>query len=245
MAVYRARSCPNCRFYIGYSIANPFDGAPEAPVESFCLNCNYHLPVRAVIGGVQNNLRPLEHPSTLRADTAAGQSRGTTARRPNYPRDLRAIGQELERRGFKTFNLKCSADGYFVWSTETLQSGDHTDGDGSPNGQDIVRDTATKMLLDRIVGFQFTTVQIERLEQRGLGNRRRAMGLTERGRLSQLLRTVGEQVYTKGQRLLAIAWRERQISVVTQNAAGRCTMDVLRSDNLYDLWVRMYLKRSQ
>jgi hypothetical protein len=70
------------------------------------------------------------------------------------------------------------------------------------------------------------------------------MGLSERSRLSQLLRTVGEQVYTSGQRMLAIAWRQRQISIVVQNAAGRCTMDVLRSDNLYDLWVRMYLKRS-
>jgi hypothetical protein len=244
MAVYRARSCPSCRFYVGYSIANPFDGA-EAPVESFCLNCNYHLPVRAVVRRAPGiDTRPRDNRSLLRADTV-GPSPGAGTRRPNYPRDLRAIGQELERRGFNTFNLKCSTDGYFVWSTETLLPGTRSAGGTSTGAeQDIADDTATKMLLDRIVGFQFTSAQIERLERRGLGNRRRAIGPSERSRLSQLLRTVGEQVYCRGERLLAIAWREQQISVVTRNTSSRCTMDVLRSDNLYDLWVQMYLKRS-
>jgi hypothetical protein len=79
----------------------------------------------------------------------------------NYPRDLRAIGQELEKRRFTTFNLKCSGNAYFVWSTESIAPsslGDLPSTEGESAAQFCsgnVADPAMKMLLDRIVGFQF------------------------------------------------------------------------------------------
>jgi hypothetical protein len=262
MLMYRARPCPRCQYYVGYSVAKRFDGTTAAAVESFCLNCNYHLPVRAVIRGMKNGVgrRKSNKPTGAlrRANDFHGSARLAAAAKPgseapgreaNYPRDLRAIGQELEKRGFKAFNLKCSADAYFVWSAETIASSGTSDPastasrSGAPPNYGNPSDPATKMLLDRIVGFHFTAAQIEGLESKGRQNRRHGSGTSERTRLSHLLRTVGEQVYRRKQRLLAIAWRDRQISVVTETAAGPC-MDVLRSDNLYDLWVRMYLKRS-
>jgi hypothetical protein len=263
MLSYRARPCPKCQYYVGYSVAKPFEGTPEAAVESFCLNCNYRLPVRAVIRGMKRN--PLRQTSgktpragqrvndfrgSARLPTAAVSASEGPALGPNYPRELRAIGQELERRGFKTFNLKCSGDAYFVWSTETMapNGGSDSTKNGSP---DVAKssdgkptDPAMKMLLDRIVGFQFTAVQIQRLEQEGRQNRRYTSAVSDRGSLAHLLRTVGEQVYRCNQRLLAIAWGERNISVVTKTAGGWLDMDVMRLDNLYDLWVRMYLQRS-
>ena len=262
MSIYRARPCPKCQYYIGYSVTKPFDGTPEASVKSFCLNCNYQLPVRAVIRGRKNAFarrKPNQPAGALRrADDFHGSARlaavtptsEVPARGANYPRDLRAIGQELEKRGFKTFNLKCSGDTYFVWSTETMAPSGLSDAANTGNGSGVEfrhanpNDPAMKMLLDRIVGFQFTVVQVERLEQKGRENRRHGSGISDRDRLSHLLRTVGEQVHRRNQRLLAIAWRDRQISVVTKTVGGPCNMDVLRSDNLYDLWVRMYLQRS-
>jgi len=260
MLTYRARACPKCQYYLGYSVQKTLHDAAAA-VESFCLNCNYRLPMRAVIRGQKNvpSRRKSNSPSDLLHgvnDFHAGAPLASTAapareaRAPNYPRDLRAIGQELERRGFKTFNLKCSGDAYFVWSTETPATAGLNDGrssahrSGRPVNYDNPADPASKALFDRIVGFSFGVVQIERLEKKGKENRRNGIGFSEHGRLSHLLRTVGDQVYHRNDRLLAIAWREKQISVVTRNAAGRHMMDVLRSDNLYDLWVRMYLKRS-
>jgi hypothetical protein len=263
MLSYRARPCPKCQYYVGYSVARPFDGVPEAPVESFCLNCNYRLPVRAVIRGMKKNAlrqtpekptRALQRVNDFhgpgRLPAAAASSGEEPALGPNYPRQLRAIGQELESRGFKTFNLKCSGDAYFVWSTETMPPPGLSDAAKTESGNAAKSchgnpgDPAMKMLLDRIVGFQFTAVQIQRLEQKGRQNRRYASTVSDRGCLSHLLRTVGEQVYRRNQRLLAIAWGERHISVVTKTAGGWLDMDVMRSDNLYDLWVRMYLQRS-
>jgi hypothetical protein len=57
------------------------------------------------------------------------------------------------------------------------------------------------------------------------------------------LRTVGDLVNQRGERLLGIAWQELSVSVVVETPNGRKEIDVFRPDNLYDLWVRMYLKR--
>jgi hypothetical protein len=263
MSMYRARRCPKCQYYVGYSVAKPFHGTPEAAVDSFCLNCNYQLPVRAVLRGRNYSARPrtnkpagmlqrandfhgterLNAPSATRDSEAFAQP-------ANYPRDLRAIGQELEKRRFTTFNLTCSGDAYFVWSTEIIASprlNDLASTEGESGAQfrnGNTDDPAMKLLLDRLVGFQFNADEVERLERQGVQNRRQESGVSNGSHLSHLLRTVGEQVHRRNQRLLAIAWQARRIGVVAETVGGRCEMKILRSDNLYDLWVRMYLQRS-
>jgi hypothetical protein len=253
MTLYRARACPKCRYYVGYSIAQAVQGTPESAVKSFCLNCNYQLPVRAVVRGMKH-FSPWRKPPTQARSTqqlndslphARGQAAGAApVQRANYSRELRAIGQELERRRFTTFNLKCSGDGYFVWSTEIIRSAPPRE-TGTRSGYAKADDPTTKMLVDRIVGVLFDPGTIARLERAGMQNRQGASGASNGRRLSHLLRTVGEQVYRRNQRLLAIAWQENQISVVAESARGRREINVLRSDNLYDLWVRMYLQRSR
>jgi hypothetical protein len=260
MAMFRARACPKCQYYVGYSVTKPSYRTPEASVQSFCLNCNYRLPVRAVMHGMKNTTlrqKPKKPAGALqRANdfhgtarlTAALPSSDAPARGVNYPRDLRAIGQELEKRGFKTFNLKCSGDAYFVWSTETIAPSGLSGPANTETGAQFCygnSDNPTlKMLLDRIVGFQFNADEVARLEQEGMKNRGQGHGVSNSSRLSHLLRTVGEQVYRRNQRLLAVAWQELNIGVVAESVGGHCELNVLRSDNIYDLWVRMYLRRS-
>jgi hypothetical protein len=257
MTTYRARACPKCRYYVGYSITQAVQGTPESAVKSFCLNCNYQLPVRAVVRGMKNSSpwrrtairaqppQKLDDSNDAARGTAPARAAGEApVQRANYSRELRAIGQELERRGFTTFNLKCSGDGYFVWSTEIIRSSQPSEA-GTRSSYRNPDNPTTKMLIDRIVGVLFDPGTIARLERAGMQNRRRGSGASNGRRLSHLLRTVGEQVYRRNQRLLAIAWQENQISVVAEGARGRREISVLRSDNLYDLWVRMYLQRSR
>ena len=47
----------------------------------------------------------------------------------------------------------------------------------------------------------------------------------------------------KGERLLGISWQELSVSTVVETTEGRKEIDVFRPDNLYDLWVRMFLRR--
>jgi hypothetical protein len=261
MAIYHARPCPKCRYYVGYSLGRPLSSVTEAPVKSFCLNCSYQLPVRAVLYGKKNpglrshpvaRSRPPEsaaapQQSAPHSFQSGGSARESNAQRPNYARELRTIGQALETRRFSRFNLKCFSDSYFVWSTENLiqfagaaalrrQSG----GAPEPGGS---ADPAVKALLDRIAGVLFDTDDLKRLEREGIEARRRATTGSNGRRLSHLLRTIGEEVYRRNQRLLALSWQEEKIAVVAQNAGGGRELNVLQTDHLYDLWVRMYLRR--
>src|SRR5262249_24994729 len=45
------------------------------------------------------------------------------------------------------------------------------------------------------------------------------------------------------ERLLGISWQDFSISVVVETTQGQRQIDVFRPDNVYDLWVRMYLRR--
>jgi hypothetical protein len=256
MTIYRARACPRCQYYVGYWLPKPIRGLPEVSVKSFCLNCNYQFPVRAVVCGRKNlpprrRKRPRSRlpgkPSGLQrsvqSEPTAPSASKTLAHRAKYPRELRAIGQELEKRRFTRFNLKCSSDIYFVWSTEDGQIAGQA-GSATRSEHDSPDDPDSKMFLDRIAGVLFNAGDIERLERQGVENRRQRSAATNGRRLSHLLRTVGEQVYRRNQRLLAIAWQDRHVSVVAESATGRREINVLRTDNLYDLWVRMYLQRS-
>ncbi len=263
MATYRARACPRCQYYVGYSLTKPVHTRQEVSIKSFCLNCNYQLPVRAVVRGSKSfspaRRKRVPAGPAVNSNEAQDSARGTTspparsealAQRANYPRALRAIGQELEKRRFTTFNLKCSDESYFVWSTETFvassqsDAASNQDGSDTQSGQRHPDDPGSKLFLDRIVGFLFNAADVKRLEHEGIENRRQKSAVSNGRRLSHLLRTVGEQVYRRNQRLLAISWQDRQFSVVAESVSGRREINVLRTDNLYDLWVRMYLQRS-
>lgn len=265
MMPYRARACPRCQYYVGYTVSKPYGESPEAFVKSFCLNCSYQLPVRAVLGGKKNLaprktahslIRPLHRANDFHGAAAlSGNVTAHTAHAPspprNYPRDLRAIGQELEKRRFTMFNLKCSGDAYFVWSTENMAPpASHDRGYSQGDSETPMRlenpdDPNLQMLLDRIVGFHYSADDIARVDREGMRNRRHRSDATDGRRLSHLLRTVGEQVYRRRQRLLAVAWQGQQIGVVSETVKGRREMNVLRPDRIYDLWVKMYLRRSR
>ena len=83
---------------------------------------------------------------------------------------------------------------------------------------------------------------IERMEYESKSRRRKST-ITDGHSLSQLLRTVGAVVGQRRERLLGISWQDFSISIVVETTQGQRQIDVFRPDNLYDLWVRMYLRR--
>jgi hypothetical protein len=91
--------------------------------------------------------------------------------------------------------------------------------------------------------FRYSLRAIEVIERAGASHRQQGTTITDGHSLSQLLRTAGALVEQRGERLLGISWQELSVSIVVQTRQGRREIDVFRPDNLYDLWVRMYLKR--
>ena len=271
MTKYRARSCPKCNYYIGFSISKPIVKTSEFSVTSFCLNCGYKLPVHAVLQGTgrvsslmrRRWLRIADSLSTgggagsgTSTDQTGSKSQGTPIRPEDYSRHLRAIGQQLETLNFATFNLECTGTSYLIWTRadatargdrslshlrygriqnwlrigDRVQRSEQEDESGSP----ATRGTAS-------IGY--SPQDVERMDDLGKNQRFQTNGLTDGHSLSQLLRTMGALVSQRNHRLLGISWRDLSICIVVETAQGKREIDVFRPDNLYDLWVRMYLRR--
>lgn len=269
MTKYRARTCPKCNYYLGYSITKPIVQAREVSITSFCLNCNYKLPVRAVVQGTRRIASSFNRRWLQAADSSpSGNANGTPKVQPrvesgetpvcprDYSRHLRAIGQELEKLRVATFNLECTGTSYLIrtravtlaaedcalfhtrydrlqqWFRigDRVQLSEQEDGFVTPEPQEVT-------------SIKYLTQDLERIDDLGRKQRLRTSALTDGHSLSQLLRTLGALVAQRNHCLLGISWRDLSICIIVETGQGKREIDVFRPDNLYDLWVRMYLRR--
>ena len=138
MAKYRARLCPQCNYYLGFSVTKSPGRRKDTFITSFCLNCSYKLPINRIIRGIRRTTSPFRRAALrLAAVTARNQTKdfaahgqAEDARAPfsplDYTRHLRVIGQDLETLRLKTFNLECTGDAYLVWSpSSAVETEDH------------------------------------------------------------------------------------------------------------------------
>lgn len=264
MARYRARYCPRCNYYLGFSITKPPAKSKEIFVTSFCLNCNYKLPVNRIIHGIRRTTSPFRR-AALRLASVANVEPTMLSENPrqvedvpllDYPRHLRVIGQDLESLGLKTFNLECTGDAYLVWSSSVgadpeehplsrlsknrLQKLWKNKSQPRSHGHEERFTLPSSLSTKR---YRYSLRDIERMEYENRSRRQRKNSITDGHSLSQLLRTVGAIVGQRRERLLGISWQDLSVSVVVETMQGRRQIDVFRPDNLYDLWVRMYLRR--
>jgi hypothetical protein len=173
----------------------------------------------------------------------------------DYPRHLRVIGQDLETLRLKTFNLECTGDAYLVWSPSAKTDTEEHPLSGLSKNR--LQKLWTNKSQPRSHGheerftlpsslptkrYRYFFCDIERMEYESKSRRRKST-ITDGHSLSQLLRTVGAVVGQRRERLLGISWQDFSISVVVETTQGQRQIDVFRPDNLYDLWVRMYLRR--
>jgi hypothetical protein len=268
MSTYRARHCSRCNYFIGFTVTRQFSRGGQDSITSFCLNCNYKLPVRGIVHGVRKNTRPVRRlglrlvhyaPNALEFGTEGERHRSdmdTRISSADYAQHLRAIGQDLEALHLNQFNLEFTGDAYLVW----VKSGDQVE-ESKPLSR-ISKNRLQKLWRNRTparaIGqeesypvsasetgrrLRYTVQELDRIEREQRARRRYPSGSANGHSLSQLLRTVGELVAQKSERLLGIAWQDLSVGVVIETPQGRKEIDVFRPDNLYDLWVRMYLKR--
>jgi hypothetical protein len=267
MTKYRARHCPKCNYYLGFSIARPPFKSREISVTSFCLNCSYKLPISRIIRGIRRTTSPFRRGALRLASIA--NIEGTTSLETkvqgeiteksfsqlDYPRHLRVIGQDLETLQLKTFNLECTEDSYLVWSRSSAaeEETNPLSGLGKNRLQKLWKNKSQPRLRaqeERFTGtssvkakrYRYCLRDIERMEYESR-SRRRKSGITDGHSLSQLLRTIGAMVGQRHERLLGISWQDFSINIVVETTQGQRKIDVFRPDNLYDLWVRMYLRR--
>jgi len=269
MSKYRARSCPKCGYYLGFSISQRLPKLGRAAVTNFCLNCNYKLPVISILRGVRRAPRPAKRGllklifggdriDAMTPDTHKPiKSLGSAIGRVSYAHHLRVIGQDLENLHLDRFNLECTGDAYLVWlRPESATASQNPLLRISRNRlQKIWKNRVEPRILGREENYtnaasqpakriRYTVQDLDRIERDRSQQRRRRSSNADGHGLSQLLRTLGDLVEQRNERLLGVSWQELSVSMVVENAQGRKGIDIYRPDNLYDLWVRMYLKRN-
>ena len=266
MGKFRARHCPRCSYYLGFSIVKQPLKSKETSVTSFCLNCNYKLPIRAVFRGIRRTSSPLRRGALRLASITKGKQMPTRETQQadaaenfcslDYARHLRVIGQELDGLRLEAFNLECTGDGYLIWSRpggagsedtslsrlskNRLQKLWRNKAQDRSYGQEELVTLTSSVQAKR---YRYSLSDIDRMERESRSHRQPKASVADGHSLSQLLRTVGGIVRQKHERLLGISWQDFSISVVVETAQGQREIDVFRPDNVYDLWVRMYLRR--
>ena len=167
---------------------------------------------------------------------------------------LRAVGQALEDMGVQNFELEVDRSGFVVRGKVSVkaqepaaQGAQETSAGGlgrffrsaSPERAS----TPSAPPEPSPVELRFTPEEIDQLERAGQMRREAAPGMPGFG-AAQMLRTIGDYLDRQGHKLLRVEKLGPAISIDYQTASGQRNTENRTNSSLYDLSVRMYLRRS-
>jgi hypothetical protein len=163
-----------------------------------------------------------------------------------YAQPLRAIGQALETLNIQSFEMEPVGDDFFVRGNVPVTSpqlrrtvwGQFPSENGE-KGED------TEVKVDSPVELLYELKDIERLEERGRARRINPHGTADPTSLSQVLRCIGAYLNQKRARLLKLSREAESVLVEYETSLGTNMKEMLSPSELYDLWVRMYLQRTE
>ncbi len=143
-----------------------------------------------------------------------------------WSKTLRAIGQDLEARGIKTFVIRCEADLYVVEA-----------GYQSPPALTPVT-------------LYYTLDDIEQLDREGREEDKCNSAAKDFLRLSQILRAIGTYLSRKGGRLLSVSNNVLTgtmpvVKIEYETAQGERVVDDRTGSAIYDLCVSIYKLRGR
>jgi hypothetical protein len=160
----------------------------------------------------------------------------------DYSRALRAIGSALEALEVEAFELTCDAANYIVRVNSPPRK--------KPPAAGVV--TLLQRLLPKHhepappVDYReiiYTPEKIKELDQDGQ-LRREESGKPDPHSLPQSLRAIGAYLYLKNARLIRIAKHGPFFTIEYETALDGCSTEEFTPSALYDVFVRLYLKRS-
>jgi len=156
----------------------------------------------------------------------------------SYAQSLRVVGQDLDALGVDSFELAKWGEDYIVWPkrTEFTRKRSTDKGFLSKITQKILgRDDSDKEIPNRLY---FTPSEIAWTDiQRRL--ERKIDSPSDRRDLSFVLRVLGDYLDRKSAGQFTISWSQNSIVISYDQKQESFT-----SENLYDLGIRMYVRRS-
>jgi hypothetical protein len=195
---------------------------------------------------------------SLAQDEITGVRGGVMNGMLTYAQPLRAIGQALETLNIQSFEMEPMVDGFFVRGTVPLASKESLNDSLASDklrmiwGQlpkstgpedDPVKATHSSVL--SWIELLYTEKDVERLEEEGRARRVDPRGTANPSTLSQVLRCLGAYLNQKRARLVKISRESESVSLEYETSLGTNMRETLSVSDVYDLWVRMYLQRSE
>jgi hypothetical protein len=165
----------------------------------------------------------------------------------SYAQELRAIGQALEARTLVALDLERLGDIYVARGTIGRK------GRAGFPLLDSLRDAISSALHHQDGGqkagggleMRFSSEQIHALELQGRARRRDSNQTPDAHSLSQMLRGAGAYLDARHRiSLVGVNFRDRWLTLRYKTADGRLEQAVQDIEFFYNLWVKMYLQRS-
>jgi hypothetical protein len=164
----------------------------------------------------------------------------------NFARELRALGQALEKFSFSAFDLELSSETYLVKGTAT--STDNLKFSFSRFVRELLRGSSARTTMTYTgsqIDLRFSPEEIERFDMRGKIKRQGADKMPDPYSISQILRGAGSYLDNRDvTRLVGISLKGKWVTVSYQTVEGRLERAQQDLEYFYDYWVKMYLRRS-
>jgi hypothetical protein len=162
---------------------------------------------------------------------------------------LRPVGQTLDDLRIESFTVISDEDGFIV-RDKTRNRAQLTPREKAFFNELSASHSAAKAkqdalrLANGVIEWHLTTADIERLERAGRERRRDGEQSADSHSMSQILRSIGESVDQKCGRLISVSKVENLVTVEYLTSSGRLVSENFTMPMIYNLWVRMYKKRT-
>lgn len=163
----------------------------------------------------------------------------------NFARQLRALGQALERFSFSVFEIEVENGIYSVIAKASATERKPTLSVLRAIGRFFRRFDATRTRPDRHVNLRFTPEEIETFDLHGRSQREDAGKTPDPYSISQLLRGAG--CYLDNRNVsdrVTISFAGRWITIRYETPDKQAANARHDLEYFYDCWVQMYLRRS-
>ncbi len=160
----------------------------------------------------------------------------------DYSQALRAIGQVLEPSKPRSFDIVCYGDSYLVRYLSEKKKNNLFTLLEKWKEHNLAAAAPSKPFMNVEALYSLQDLQI--IDDQGKAKRRDSRGMPDPFSLSTLLRAIGDFVNHKG-RLIFASSRECRFVVLYETPQGLRQVDEYETSSFYDIWVSMYLRRSQ
>jgi hypothetical protein len=163
-----------------------------------------------------------------------------------FARQLRALGQALEKFSFSAFDLELQ-DGIYLVKGRAIST-ENVNFSLARFVRELLGGRAVRpkfSYTDGQVDLRFSPDEIERFDVRGRVKRQDPNRMPDPYGLSQILRGAGSYLDNRDvMKLVGISLKGKWVTVSYQTTAGRLEQSQQDLEYFYDYWVKMYLRRS-